>query len=81
MCVGMFVLSCFSRVRVCLALWTVARQASLSMGFSRQYWSGWPCPRSGNLPDPGAESNPHLIHLVHQQAGSLPLAPPGKPTA
>ena len=37
-------------------LWTVARQAPLSMGFSRQqYWSGLSCPPPGNLPDPGIE--------------------------
>ena len=36
--------------------WTVARQAPLSMGFSRQeYWSGLPFPSSGNLPRPGIE--------------------------
>ena len=35
---------------------TVARQAPLSMGFSRQeYWSGLPCPPPGDLPDPGIE--------------------------
>ena len=34
--------------------WTVAPQAPLSMGFSRQeYWSGLPCPPPGDLPDPG----------------------------
>ena len=32
--------------------WTVARQASLSLGFSKQYWSGLPCPPLGDLPDP-----------------------------
>ena len=37
-------------------LWTVARQAPLSMGFSRrEYWSGLPCPLAGDLPDPGIE--------------------------
>ena len=37
-------------------LWTVAHQAPLSMGFSRQeYWSGLPCPLPGDLPDPGIE--------------------------
>ena len=37
-------------------LWTVARQALLSMGFSRQeYWSGLPCPLPGDLPNPGIE--------------------------
>ena len=37
--------------------WTVAHQAPLSMGFSRQaYWSGLPLPPPENLPDPGIES-------------------------
>ena len=37
-------------------LWTVAYQAPLSMGFSRQeYWSGLPFPSPGDLPDPGTE--------------------------
>ena len=37
-------------------LWTVAFQATLSMGFSRQeYWSGLLLPSSGDLPDPGIE--------------------------
>ena len=36
--------------------WTVARQAPLSMGFSRlEYWSGLPFPSPGDLPDPGTE--------------------------
>ena len=36
--------------------WTVAYQAALSMGFSRQeYWSGVPFPSPGDLPDPGIE--------------------------
>ena len=34
--------------------WTMACQAPLSMGFSRQeYWSGLPCPAPGDLPNPG----------------------------
>ena len=37
-------------------LWTVAHQAPLSMGFSRQeYWSGLPFSPPGDLPDPGLE--------------------------
>ena len=37
-------------------LWTVAHQAPLFMGFSRQEcWSGLPCPPPGDLPDPGIE--------------------------
>ena len=44
-------LSC---VRLSVTLWTVACQAPLSVGFSRQeYWSGLPFPPSGDLPDPG----------------------------
>ena len=36
--------------------WTIARQAPLSMGFSRQkYWSGLPCPPPGDLLHPGIE--------------------------
>ena len=36
--------------------WTVAHQAPLSMGFSRQeYWSGSPFPPPGDLPNPGIE--------------------------
>ena len=34
--------------------WTVAHQAPLTMGFSRQeHWSGLPCPPPGDLPNPG----------------------------
>ena len=72
------VLSCFSRVRLFVTPWTVAYQATLSMVFSRQdYWSGLPFPSSGICPTQG--SNPCLFYLLHCQAGSLPLAPPGKP--
>ena len=47
------VLSCFSCVQLTVTLWTVACQALLSMGFSRQkYWSGLPYPPPGDLPDP-----------------------------
>ena len=49
-------LSCFSRVQLFLPPWTVARQAPLSMGFSRQeYWSGLPVLPPGDLPDSGTE--------------------------
>ena len=50
------VLSCFSCVQLFATLWTVPRQAPLSMGFSRQeYQSGLPCPTPGYLPYPGIE--------------------------
>ena len=44
----------FSRIWLFVTPWTVAHQAPLSMGFSRQeYWSGLPFPSPGDLPDPG----------------------------
>ena len=47
--------------------------------FSRQeYWSGLPLSLPGDLPNPGIE--PTSLCLLHWQADSLPLAPPGKPT-
>ena len=55
--------------------WTVAHQAPLSMGFSRQeYWSGLPFPSSRDLPDPGIKPGSPAL-----QADSLPSEPPGKP--
>ena len=55
---------------------TVAHQAPLSMGFSRQeYWSGFPFPPPGDLPDPGFEpTSPALA------GGFFTNKPPGKPT-
>ena len=53
-CVYTCVLSHFSRVRLFATPWAVARQAPLSMEFSRQeYWSGLPFLSAGDLPDPG----------------------------
>ena len=66
-----------SHVQLFVTSWTVACQAPLSMEFSRQkYWSELPCPSPGDLPEPGIES----VSLMSWQAGSLPLATPGKPT-
>ena len=49
----------------CLSLWTpwtVAHQAPLSMGFSRQeYWSGLPFPPPGDLPNPGIQSGSPIL--------------------
>ena len=65
-------LSC---VRLFATPWTVAHQASPSMGFSRQeYWSGLPFPSPGDLPDPGIE--PGSLTL---EAAALTSEPPGKP--
>ena len=53
--------------------WTIAHQAPLPMGFSRQeYWSGLVFPSPEDLPDPGTEPTPAL------QADSLPSEPLGK---
>ena len=64
-------LSRFSRVQLCVTLWTVARQAPLSMGISRQeYWNELPCPSLADLPDPGIEPaslmSPALGFLAHR---------------
>ena len=49
-------LSYFSCVQLFGTLWTVACEAPLSMGFSRQeYWSGVPFPSLGDFLDPGIE--------------------------
>ena len=49
-------LSCFSQAILFVTLWTVARQAPLSMAFSRQeYWSGLPHPPPGHPPRPGVK--------------------------
>ena len=55
-CMHTYVLSRFSHVRLFVTLWTVAHQAPLTMGFSRQeYWSGLPWPSPEDLSDPGIE--------------------------
>jgi len=62
-------------VRLFETLWSVAHQAPLSMGFSRQeYWSELPCLLHGIFPS--QEWNPSLFCHLHWQVGSLPLAPP-----
>ena len=53
---------------------TVACQAPLSMGFSRQeYWSGLPFPSPGDLPDPGIKPGSPAL-----RADALPSEAPGK---
>ena len=54
--------------------WSVAHQAPLSMGFSRQeYWSGYPFPSPRGPPETGIESGSPAL-----QADALPPEPPGK---
>ena len=64
-----------SHVRLLVIPWTVARQALLSMGLSRQeYWSGEPLPSPGDLSHPGVKPGSPAL-----PAESLPSEPPGKP--
>ena len=63
-----------SRVRLFATPWTVAYQASPSMGFSRQeYWSGLPFPSPGKLSDPGIEPRSPAL-----EEDTLTSEPPGK---
>ena len=71
-------LSRFSCVWQFVTLWTIAHQAPLSAGISRQeYWSGALCLLQGILLMQG--SNACLLHLLQWQVSSLPLVPPRKP--
>ena len=64
-----------SLVRLFVTPWTVAYQAPLSMGFSRQEcWSGLPFLSPRDLPDPGIKPGSPAL-----QADALPSEPPGKP--
>ena len=63
-----------SRVRLFATPWTVAHQAPPSMRFSRQeYWSGFPFPSPGDLPDPGIKPRSPAL-----QADALTSEPPGR---
>ena len=65
----------FSHVQLFGTLWNIVLQAPMSIGFSRQeYWSGFPCPSPGNLPNPGIKPRSPAL-----QADALPSEPPGKP--
>ena len=58
----------------------LARQALLSMGFSRQeYWSGLPCPLPGDLPNPGIEARSPTLQVIlyqlsYQGSPNFPLS-------
>ena len=75
-CIPACMLSHFSHARPFETPWTVAQQAPLSIGFSRQeYWSGLPCPPSGDLQTRNLTCVSYVY--MYRQAGSLPLVPPG----
>ena len=64
-----------SLTRVLMTSWTIAHQAPLSMGFSRQeYWSGLPFPSPGDFPDSGIKPRSPAL-----QADSLLTELPGLP--
>ena len=72
------VLSRFSCVWLLVTTWTIACQALLSVGFSRQgHWNGLPCPPPGDLLTQGSDLC--LLRLLHWQAGSLLLSHRGSP--
>jgi len=65
-----------SRVQLFATPWTIAYQASPSLGFSRQeYWSGLPFPSPGDLPNSGIKPGSPTL-----EADALTSEPPGKPT-
>ena len=69
-----------SPIQLFAAPGTIAYQAPLTMGFSRQEWSGLPFPSPGDRPNP--EIKPDLLHCKQSpslQADSLPTEPLGKP--
>ena len=64
-----------SHIQLFVTPWTVTRQASLSMEFSRpEHWSGQPFPSPGDLPDPGIKHRSPAL-----QADALTSEPPGRP--
>ena len=85
MCVSVSVCVCvcvctqsLSHVQLFVTLWTVAYQALLSMGFSRQeYWSGLPCPPPGDLSHPGIEAASLASPALASSFSTT--EPPGKP--
>jgi len=67
----------FSCFRLLATPRTTAFQVPLSMGFSKQEcWSRLPCTSSRGSSQPRDQT--HFSCLLHWQAGSLPLVPPGK---
>ena len=69
--------SWLSRIWLFATPWTVAHQATPSLGFSRQeYWTGLPFPSPEDLPDLGIEAGSPAL-----QANSLPSELPGKPVS
>ena len=69
-------LSC---VRLFATPWAVACQVPPTMGFfGQEYWSGFPFPPPGTLPDPGIEPLSPGSHAL--AGGFFTSEPPGKPS-
>ena len=75
------VLSCFSHVWLFAALWTIAHQAPVSMGFSwQEYWTGLPFPSPGYLPN--LRIKPEFsapLGTCSLAGGFFTIDPPGNP--
>ena len=71
-----------SRVQLFVTLWSIAHQAPLSMGFSRQeYWSGLLFSISGAIPDPGVKpfslvSSALEVDYLPAESSKKPLSHP-----
>ena len=77
---GLAVLSCFSRVWLCVTLRIVTVQAPLSMGFSRQgHWSGLLCPPPADFPrsgiEPGSLKSPALASGIFTISATWEVPP------
>ena len=73
----MVVCSLSHAIRLFVTLWTVACQALLSKGFSRQeYWCGLPCPSPGELPDLRIKPGTPILQAVSCKWILLSTKPP-----
>jgi len=60
---------------MCVYVWVCECVCARSC-LTQEYWSGLPFPTLGDLPDIG-RLIPHVLHFLHWQMDSSPLAPPG----
>ena len=84
MCVCVCVCVCTQSLQLCSSLcdhMDCSRPVSSVPEFSRQeYWTGFPYPVPGDLPDPGIKlTSPVFPYPLRVKADSLPTEPPGEP--
>ena len=80
MCIYVYMLSHFSHVWLFVTPWSIIHQAPLSMGILQVRileWVAMPSSRGSSQP----RDQTSVSYILHWQAGSLSLAPPGKPMA